>query len=148
MKASKLFGRVEDGNVREVARCYVRAFCTNGWTEEQAEKRIRSFYAHPLFRGYVKREGENGRVICAAFGIVQWYYNGPRYLLTDFFTVPECQDMGHGTSLMDFIARSLREEEVRQIQLISLQDEHHEHFYNDKNGFSTRSDLCVKCLSL
>ena len=129
-------------NSMDIAKQYIRAFSGSAWDVSDVENRILEYINHPLFRGYVKTE--NNEIICAAFGILQQYYDGLRYFLTDLFTSPNYQNQGHASALLDYMKEQLRGENVKQIMLISLDDDLHNHFYNDKNGFSTRNELCIK----
>lgn len=137
-----MYRKITKESSKEIAAQYVRAFSGSKWEIENVEQRILEYMTHPLFRGFVKFE--NGEVVSAAFGILQQYYDGPRYFLTDLFTTPRYQNCGHATKLLQYIKEELRGEGIKQIMLISLDDELHNHFYNEKNGFVTREELCVK----
>ena len=137
-----MYTRITKEKSRDIAVQYMNAFSGSRWDADDAENRILEYINHPLFRGYVKIEGDE--VISAAFGIIQQYYDGPRYFLTDLFTSPHHQNKGHASGLLDYIKSQLKEENIKQVMLISLNDELHNYFYNEKNGFSTRDELCVK----
>ncbi len=137
-----MFTTITKENSKQIAEQYIRAFSANKWNIQSVEQRILEYMDHPLFRGYLKIE--NGVVVSVAFGILQQYYDGLRYFLTDLFTTPNYQNKGHASDLLNYIKNQLRHEDIRQIMLISLNDELHNHFYNDKNGFSNREELCIK----
>lgn len=137
-----MYTSITKENSLDVAKQYICAFSGSAWDVEDVENRILEFINHPLFRGYVKIE--NDEIVSAAFGIIQQYYDGPRYFLTDLFTTPSYQNKGHASKLMDYVKQQLLEENIKQIMLISLNDELHNHFYNKKNGFTTRNELCIK----
>lgn len=137
-----MFMRIDETNMHEVAKKYLLAFSINDWDVEKTESRIRDFMMHPLFRGYICVV--NGEIVSAAFGTLQQYYDGLRYNLTDLFTVPDYQNQGYASKLLDYIKSTLKHESVKQIMLISLNDNLHNHFYDLKNGFCTRNELCVK----
>ena len=129
-------------NCQDIAEQYILAFSNSAWNVRDVEQRILEYMSHPLFRGFVKTE--NGMIISVAFGILQQYYDGLRYFLTDLFTTPKYQNQGHASNLLDYIKIQLRNEQIKQIMLFSLNDELHEYFYNKKNGFEDREELCVK----
>ncbi len=137
-----MFQIIDDSNMNEVAGHYVKAFCNNDWDVQKSQIRIHEFMNHPQFRGYAYTI--EGSVVSAVFGTLQQYYDGMRYILTDLFTTPEHQNKGYATELLNFIKDELRSEGVKQIMLTSLNDEMHNHFYDCKNGFVTRKELCIK----
>ena len=137
-----MYTKITRENSVDIAKQYIRAFSGSAWDVLDVENRILEYINHPLFRGYV--EIENDEIISAAFGILQQYYDGLRYFLTDLFTSPIYQNQGHASNLLNYIKDQLRTENIKQIMLISLDDDLHNHFYNDKNGFSTRNELCIK----
>lgn len=137
-----MYTKITKDNSLEIAKQYIRAFSGNAWDVTDVESRILEYINHPLFRGYVKIE--NDEIVSAAFGILQQYYDGLRYFLTDLFTTPNYQNQGHATQLLDYVKEQLETEKIKQIMLISLDDDLHNHFYNEKNGFVTRNELCIK----
>ena len=139
-----MFVNINEENLNNVAIHYKSAFCGSPWEVDLVERRVLEYMKHPLFRGYANIVGDV--VIGAAFGILQQSYEGLRYNLTDLFTSPEYQNQGYATELLKYIKLQLKNESVTQIVLISLNDQLHNHFYNCKNGFDTRNDLCVKRL--
>lgn len=139
---NKKFVRIDESNRHDVARKYPLAFSANAWDVEKTEQRIREFMMHPSFKGYLCVC--DGEIISAAFGTLQQYYDGVRYNLTDLFTDPQYQNEGYASCLLDYIKADLKSEGVKQIMLISLDDDLHNHFYDEKNGFHTRKELCVK----
>lgn len=142
MELKTMYTKISKENMVEIARQYKEAFRFSPWDLDLIEVRICEYMSHPHFRGYVYLE--NDVVVSAALGMLQQYYDGLRYQLTDLFTAKEYQNRGHASSLLDYIKKSLKEEGVTQIMLTSLNDDLHNHFYNDKNGFETRTELCIK----
>ncbi len=137
-----MFEIISSENMNEVANHYVKAFCNNEWDIPKSRIRIHEFMNHPQFRGYTYVV--DGSIVSAVFGTLQQYYDGMRYILTDLFTTPEHQNKGYATELLDFVKNELRNEGVKQIMLTSLDDDLHNHFYDEKNGFVTRKELCIK----
>lgn len=137
-----MFACINETNMHEVAAKYKQAFFMNNWNIERTEIRIHEFMMHPSFRGYVNIV--DGEIVSAVLGTLQQYYDGVRYNLTDLFTDPAHQNKGYASDLLDYTKEVLKQEGVKQIMLISLNDDMHNHFYDSKNGFLTRTELCVK----
>lgn len=133
---------ISEDNLDAIARQYIRAFDDAAWDCRKLKKRVIEYMRHPLFRGFALMEGDT--VISAAFGILMQYYEGERLFLTDLFTAPEYQNMGYASTLLNQIKEQLQAESVTQIMLISENDALHNYFYDEKNGFETRQDLCIK----
>ena len=137
-----MFLKNEKSMIERVAQQYIDAFSTDSWDLELSKKRICEFMDHPLFRGYIYMK--DNEVISVAFGILQQYYDGMRFFLTDLFTTNKHQNCGYASELLTYIKKELEKEEVKQIMLISSDDSLHNYFYDVKNKFSTREDLCIK----
>ena len=86
----------------------------------------------------------NDQIVSVAWGTFQQYYDGIRFFLTDLFTASDFQNLGYGTQLLSYMKSIFKEKRIKKIMLISSNDNLHNFFYNDKNGFFTRKELCLK----
>ena len=117
-----MYAKITRENSVDIAKQYIRAFSGSAWDVSDVENRILEYINHPLFRGYV--EIENDEIISAAFGILQQYYDGLRYFLTDLFTSPIYQNQGHASNLLNYIKDQLRTENIKQIMMIKMVFQH------------------------
>ncbi len=141
-----MFKEITCDMVKDIARLYIRAFDDVLWDVELAEKRIKEFIQQPQFFGCVYEE--NGFITSVAWGTFQQYYDGNRFFLTDLFTSVEFQNSGYGSLLLTHLKQELKNRNIKKIMLISADDDLHNHFYNEKNEFFTREELCLKQYNL
>lgn len=141
-----MFKEITSDMVKEISRLYIEAFDDALWDLELAEKRIKEFIQQPQFFGCVYEE--DGAITSVAWGTFQQYYDGTRFFLTDLFTSVEYQNSGYGSLLLTHLKQELKERKTKKIMLISSDDKLHNHFYDEKNGFFTREELCLKQFNL
>lgn len=141
-----MFEEITSDMVKEISKLYIAAFDDVSWDVELAEKRISEFIQQPQFFGCVCKE--NNFIVSVAWGTLQQYYDGTRFFLSDLFTSVEHQNSGYGSLLLTHLKQKLKERNVKKIMLISSDDKLHNHFYDEKNGFFTRCELCLKQFNL
>lgn len=137
-----MFCEIELDMMEELSQLYIKAFHDASWDPDLAKTRIKEFVQHPQFWGCVLKE--NDRIISVAWGTFQQYYDGVRFFLTDLFTSTEHQNRGYGTQLLSYMKTVLKERGIKKIMLISADDALHNYFYDEKNGFFTRKEICLK----
>ena len=64
------------------------------------------------------------------------------YFLEEIVIFAEYQNKGYGVELMEELERAVRQNGVEHIELISVNDEHHMHFYK-KLGFYAAGNLAL-----
>ena len=79
-------------------------------------------------------------------GFVMGYYKEfddlKAYFLEEIVIFANNQNKGYGTAFMAELERVVRENGVEHIELISMNDEHHMHFYK-KMGFYAANNLAM-----
>jgi N-acetylglutamate synthase-like GNAT family acetyltransferase len=64
------------------------------------------------------------------------------YFLEEIVIFAEYQNKGYGAAFLEYLEKVVRQKGVQHIELISVNDEHHMHFYK-KQGFYAASNLAM-----
>lgn len=133
--------KLSEENINEIVNAYIDYYnnCEGGcWTYEKAYKRIHQVMTiedAECFVQYV--DGELS-------GFVMGYYKEfddlKAYFLEEIVVFGEFQNKGYGAALMEELERVLRKNSVAMMELSSVKDEHHMHFYK-KLGFYVASNF-------
>ena len=86
---------------------------------------------------------DEGRMLGFAMGYFEQYDDCQAYDLIEIVVAGERQNQGLGTAFMRELERRVREKGAMLIQLQSVNDAKHEHFY-DKLGFKDAKNLVLK----
>ena len=86
---------------------------------------------------------DEGRLLGFAMGYFEQYDDCQAYDLIEIVVAGERQNQGLGTAFMRELERRVREKGAMLIQLQSVNDTKHEHFY-DKLGFKDAKNLVLK----
>ncbi len=86
---------------------------------------------------------DEGRLLGFAMGYFEQYDDCQAYDLIEIVVAGERQNQGLGTAFMRELERRVREKGAMLIQLQSVNDAKHEHFY-DKLGFKDAKNLVLK----
>ena len=86
---------------------------------------------------------DEGRLLGFAMGYFEQYDDCQAYDLIEIVVAGERQNQGLGTAFMRELERRVREKGAMLIQLQSVNDAKHEHFY-DKLGFMDAKNLVLK----
>ena len=86
---------------------------------------------------------DKGRLLGFAMGYFEQYDDCQAYDLIEIVVAGERQNQGLGTAFMRELERRVREKGAMLIQLQSVNDAKHEHFY-DKLGFKNAKNLVLK----
>ncbi len=86
---------------------------------------------------------DKGRLLGFAMGYFEQYDDCQAYDLIEIVVAGERQNQGLGTAFMRELERRVREKGAMLIQLQSVNDAKHEHFY-DKLGFKDAKNLVLK----
>lgn len=132
-----------DENIALVVRNYVEYYNTyedGCWTYEKAYKRIHQVMTTPDAECLVQYD--NGKMT----GFVMEYYKEfddlKSYFLEEIVIFAEYQNKEYGTAFLKELEAVVRRNGVEHIELISVNDEHHMHFYK-KLGFYAASNLVM-----
>ena len=86
---------------------------------------------------------DKGKLLGFAMGYFEQYDDCQAYDLIEIVVAGERQNQGLGTAFMRELERRVREKGAMLIQLQSVNDAKHEHFY-DKLGFKDAKNLVLK----
>ena len=111
------------------------------WTEETTCKRIRQVMTREDAFGLLLED--RGEVLGFAMGYFEQYDDCQTYDLIEIVIAGERQGQGLGTAFMEELERQVKEQGAMLIQLASVNDEKHDHFYG-KLGFKNAKNLVLK----
>lgn len=137
------YRKMTEENIDEVAHNYVDYYnnCEDGcWTFEKAYKRIHQVMTIEDSECFVQYVDEK------LSGFVMGYYKEfddlKAYFLEEIVIFAEFQNKGYGAAFLEELEKVVRANGVEHMELISVNDEHHMHFYK-KLGFYAASNLSM-----
>lgn len=133
--------RLTEENIEEVVRNYVVYYnnCEEGcWTYEKAYKRIHQVMTIEDSECFVQYD--DGKMTGFVMGYYKDFDDLKAYFLEEIVIFAEYQNKGYGAELMKELEKIVRRNGVEHIELISVNDEHHMHFYK-KLEFYAASNL-------
>lgn len=137
------YRKMTEENIADVVCKYVDYYnnCEEGcWTYEKAYKRIHQVMTIEDAECMVQYEDEK---LCGfAMGYFKEFDDLKAYFLEEIVIFAEFQNKGYGKALMEELEKITRSNGVEHIELISVNDEHHMHFYK-KLGFYAASNLAM-----
>ena len=120
---------------------YYNAYEDGEGTIETTTKRIHQVMTREDAFGLLLED--KGRLLGFAMGYFEQYDDCQAYDLIEIVVAGERQNQGLGTAFMLELERRVREKGAMLIQLQSVNDAKHEHFY-DKLGFKDAKNLVLK----
>ena len=120
---------------------YYNAYEDGEGTIETTTKRIHQVMTREDAFGLLLED--KGRLLGFAMGDFEQYDDCQAYDLIEIVVAGERQNQGLGTAFMRELERRVREKGAMLIQLQSVNDAKHEHFY-DKLGFKDAKNLVLK----
>ena len=124
---------------------YYNAYEDGEGTIETTTKRIHQVMTREDAFGLLLED--KGRLLGFAMGYFEQYDDCQAYDLIEIVVAGERQNQGLGTAFMRELERRVREKGAMLIQLQSVNDAKHEHFY-DKLGFKDAKNLVLKTTML
>lgn len=137
------YDKLTDENIGAVVSAYVDYYnnCEDGcWTYEKAYKRIHQVMTIEDAECFVQYV--DGELSGFAMGYYKEFDDLTAYFLEEIVIFAEFQNKGYGAALMEELERVVRKNGVEHLELISVNDEHHMHFYK-KLGFYEASNLAM-----
>ena len=137
------YDKLTDENIGAVVSAYVDYYnnCEDGcWTYEKAYKRIHQVMTIEDTECFVQYV--DGELSGFAMGYYKEFDDLKAYFLEEIVIFAEFQDKGYGAALMEELERVVRINCVEHLELISVNDELHMHFYK-KLGFYAASNLAM-----
>lgn len=130
-------------NLEDVVRGYVRYYndCENGcWTAEKARKRIHQVMTMEDAECVVRYDG--GELTGFWMGYYKEFDDLKAYFLEEIVVFSGWQNQGCGTAMLTELERRVKVRGAAHIELISVNDERHMHFYH-KLGFYPAGNLVM-----
>lgn len=135
--------KLTESNLDIVVRNYVEYYNTyedGCWTYEKAYKRIHQVMTIEGAECMVQYDEEN------MTGFVMGYYKEfddlKAYFLEEIVIFAGFQNKGYGSAFLEEVERVIKENGAEHVELISVNDEHHMHFYK-KQGYYAASNLAM-----
>lgn len=135
--------KLTEENIDLVVRNYVDYYNSNEdgcWTYEKAYKRIHQVMTIEDSECLVQYD--NGNMTGFVMGYYKEFDDLKAYFLEEIVIFAEYQNKGYGAAFMEEVERIVRNNGVEHIELISVNDEYHMHFYK-KMGFYVASNLAM-----
>ena len=137
------YTKLTEENISAVVNAYVDYYnnCEDGcWTYEKAYKRIHQVMTIEDAECFVQYD--NGKMTGFVMGYYKEFDNLKAYFLEEIVIFAEYQNKGYGAAFMEELERVIRKNGVEHLELISVNDEHHMHFYK-KLGLYAASNLVM-----
>ena len=137
------YTKLTEENISSVVNAYVDYYnnCEDGcWTYEKAYKRIHQVMTIEDAECFVQYD--NGKMTGFVMGYYKEFDDLKAYFLEEIVIFAEHQNKGYGAAFMEELEKVVRQNGVEHLELISVNDEHHMHFYK-KLGFYAASNLAM-----
>lgn len=135
--------RMSEKDLNIITSLYVRYYNENEdgtWSFEKAYKRIRQVLLTP--DSYCLIQEKNGIYTGFLMGYIKEYDDLKSYFLEEIVVFKDYQNKGLGTLFINELERHLLDIDVSMIELMSINDVKHLHFYG-KFSFKKSSNLLV-----
>ena len=137
------YTKLTEENLDAVVRSYVEYYNTfedGCWTYEKAYKRIHQVMTIEDAECMVQYD--DGKMTGFVMGYYKEFDDLRAYFLEEIVIFAASQNKGYGTAFLKELEDVTRRNGVEHIELISVNDEHHMHFYK-KSGFYAASNLAM-----
>ena len=127
---------LDTSNIEEAAKIYVDYYNNNEeckWTIDKARKRINQIIT--VKDSYSLSIYIDNQIIGFVMGFLRMYDDLLSYYLDEIVISKDEQGKDYGSALVKKLEDELLKKDVKMIELISVNDEMHKHFYEDKLGF-------------
>lgn len=137
------YRKMEKGDIAKITPLFMEYWNGTGdkWTPELVFDRVWQVLDSPDAYGLIAED--RGTVIGFAMGRFETFYDLTAYNLVEIVVATEYQKSGIGTRMMAELEQRIKEQGAAMVQLISVNDEMHEHFYG-KLGYHDASNLKLK----
>lgn len=137
------YTKLTDENIKEVVDAYVDYYNNHEdgyWTYEKAYKRIHQVMTIEGSESFVQYV--DGKLSGFIMGYYKEFDDLKAYFLEEIVIFKEYQNKGYGAAFLEYLEAVVRQNGVEHLELISVNDEHHMHFYK-KLGFYAASNLVM-----
>ena len=136
---------MDDSNLDMIITLYIDYYNTvekGCWTYEKAFKRIHQILTMEDSLCLIQKA--DGNISGFALGFYKVFDDLTGFYLEEIVILKNYQGKGFGTLLMKKIEETVKENHVDLIELLSIKDDMHTHFYG-KNGFQDAENVIFKC---
>ena len=116
------------------------------WTLEKVVKKLKQLFVREDVVGLIQFDNES--IIGFAVGQNTQFDDGIIFELNEIFVTKEYQNKGLGSELLKKIEQEAKKSGAFRIQLVSIDDDSHNYFYNEKHGFGNAKNNVIKTKSL
>lgn len=113
----------------------------DAWTPELVYRRVWQVLGSPDAYCMIAEDG--GRTVGFAMGRFETFYDLTAYNLVEILVASQYQKKGVGTEMMAALEGRVKEMGAAMVQLVSVHDEMHEHFYG-RLGYGDATNLKLK----
>lgn len=138
------FRMIDESDIMSLIPLYIEYYNEKEdgeWNEQTVYKRIHQVWSRE--DSYCLVLEENKEMIAFAMGYFEQYDDCFTYDLVEIVVAAEHQNRGIGTLFMKELETRVKKEGAMLIQLQSVNDEKHEHFYG-RLGYGTASNFVLK----
>lgn len=137
------YTKLTEENIKAVVDAYVDYYNNHEegcWTYEKAYKRIHQVMTIEGSESFVQYV--DGKLSGFVMGYYKEFDDLKAYFLEEIVIFKEYQNKGYGAAFLEYLEAVVRKNGVEHLELISVNDEHHMHFYK-KLGFYAASNLAM-----
>lgn len=137
------YRQMQKEDIEKITPLFIEYWNSTGdkWTPELVYRRIWQVLGSPDSYCMIAKDGDN--IIGFAMGRFETFYDLTAYNLVEIIVASEYQKNGIGTKMMVKLEKEVAGMGADMVQLKSVNDEMHEHFY-DKLGYKDASNLKLK----
>lgn len=137
------YRQMQKDDIQRVIPLFIKYWNSTGddWTPELVYSRVWQVLGSPDSYCMIAEDGE--QVVGFAMGQMETFNDLAAYNLSEIIVAMEYQNKGFGTRMMAELESRVKQLGASMIQLKSVNDDLHEHFYG-KLGYNDASNLKLK----
>jgi len=135
--------KLDESNINLVAKNYMDYYNKNEegcWKLDKAYKRIHQMMTMENSLSYLQYDDD--KFTGFLLGYYKEYDDLTSFYIEEIVIMKDFQDKEYGTSLIKKVIKEATENGAKHIELISVNDSHHLHFY-EKQGFFKATNLIL-----
>lgn len=138
------YRQMQKEDISSVTPLYMEYWNSTGdnWNEELVYRRIWQVIGSPDSYGLIAQNGKK-EVLGFAMGRFETFYDLTAYNLVEIIVASDSQGNGIGTKITEELERRVKDMGASLIQLVSVNDDWHEHFYT-KQGYKDATNIKLK----